>query len=116
MVAQLFRVAAKDFTLGDYTVPAGQHMLLPLKFVADRDARWAGEDGELAPSAFVPERMMTPEGLKQGAQLPFGYGPRCAGAQGGTHCTRSHPGRALTRRAAAPPAGTAWVQGSHSRK
>jgi cytochrome P450 len=70
------RKAAKDFELDGYKVPEGKLLMLPLKHLATRDARWAHETGELSPDAFVPERMMTPEGQKTGDLLPFGYGPR----------------------------------------
>jgi hypothetical protein len=36
--------------------------------------------GDLAPSAFNPDRLMTPEGSKQGQQFPFGAGARCGAA------------------------------------
>jgi cytochrome P450 len=71
------RTAVRDFELSGYTVPAGKALLLPLKFLAANDGRWAGEAGELAPERFVPQRMLTPEGQKAGDLLPFGYGPRC---------------------------------------
>eukprot|EP00775_Hariotina_reticulata_P013035 gene13035-13164_t len=80
IVAGLFRVAAKDFQLGQYQVPEGMHMLLPMHQVARTDPRWASSTGDLDPARFNPERMMTPEGQKPGAQVPFGWGNRyCLG-------------------------------------
>jgi hypothetical protein len=70
------RRAAKDFELDGYKVPQGKLLMLPLKHLSARDGRWAAETGELSPDAFVPERMLTPEGQKTGDLLPFGYGPR----------------------------------------
>lgn len=70
------RKAAKDFQLGDYRVPEGTPLLLPLTHLALNDPRFADDE----PAAFKPERMLTPEGLKPGALMPFGHGPRfCAG-------------------------------------
>lgn len=81
VVSGLMRKAAKDFELDGYKVPEGKLLMLPLKHLATRDERWAHETGELSPDAFVPERMMTPQGQKTGDLLPFGYGPRyCLGA------------------------------------
>lgn len=76
VVSGLMRKAAKDFELDGYHVPAGKLLMLPLKHLATRDERWSHETGELSPDAFVPERMMTPEGQKTGDLLPFGYGAR----------------------------------------
>lgn len=70
------RKAAKDFELDGYKVPEGKLLMLPLKHLAAHDARWVNETGEWSPDAFVPERMMTPEGQKPGDQMAFGYGPR----------------------------------------
>jgi hypothetical protein len=58
-----------------FRVPAGTVLYLPLTHLALSDPRFAQQH----PEAFLPERMMTPEGLKQGAQIPFGHGPRCVG-------------------------------------
>lgn len=58
--------------------PQGTLLLLPLTHMALTDERFASDD----PAAFRPERMMTAEGMKPGAQMPFGHGPRC-GAQAG---------------------------------
>jgi hypothetical protein len=54
-------------------VPEGTILYLPLTHVALNDPRFV----EQQPEAFIPERMLTPEGMKQGAQIPFGHGPRC---------------------------------------
>ncbi|KAF6258855.1 cytochrome P450 [Scenedesmus sp. NREL 46B-D3] len=76
VVAGLMRQAAKDFEMGGYRVPEGTVLYLPLTHLALNDPRWLQQQ----PEAFVPERMMTPEGMKQGGQMPFGHGPRfCAG-------------------------------------
>lgn len=78
VVVGLMRTAVRDFDLGGYRVPAGKWLLLPLKWLASRDARWVDAEGGLAPDRFCPERMLTPEGLKPGDLMPFGHGPRCA--------------------------------------
>lgn len=41
------RVATRDFKLGDYRVPAGQLLSIPLKHLAQHDPRWEGKTGEL---------------------------------------------------------------------
>jgi cytochrome P450 len=56
-------------------VPEGTILYLPLTHVALNDPRFV----EQQPEAFIPERMLTPEGMKQGAQIPFGHGPRYVG-------------------------------------
>lgn len=76
VVQVLFRVALRDFELSGYSVPAGKQLLLPLKYISARDSRWFDVHGPLSPDAFVPERMLTSEGLKAGDLLPFGYGTR----------------------------------------
>jgi len=78
VVSGLMRVAARDFEVSGYMVPAGKMLILPLKYLSANDARWVNEAGELSPEAFVPERMMTADAQKAGDLLPFGYGPRCA--------------------------------------
>eukprot|EP00878_Enallax_costatus_P002591 GHUV01002773.1.p1 GENE.GHUV01002773.1~~GHUV01002773.1.p1 ORF type:complete len:523 (+),score=179.47 GHUV01002773.1:316-1884(+) len=76
VVAGLMRKAAKDIEIGGYQIPEGTTLYLPLTHVALNDPRWVDDE----PQTFKPERMMTPEGLKPGAQMPFGHGPRfCAG-------------------------------------
>ncbi|KAF6256199.1 cytochrome P450 [Scenedesmus sp. NREL 46B-D3] len=81
VVAGLMRQAAKDFEMGGYRwgegVGARGHRAVPAPdHLALNDPRWLQQQ----PEAFVPERMMTPEGMKQGGQMPFGHGPRfCAG-------------------------------------
>lgn len=77
VVSGLMRVAARDFEVSGYKVPAGKMLILPLKYLSANDARWVNEAGELSPDAFVPERMMTADAQKTGDLLPFGYGPRC---------------------------------------
>lgn len=57
-------------------MPEGKAIMLPLKYLAAHDPRWAGQEGALHPDAFVPERMMGAEAQKTGDLLPFGYGPR----------------------------------------
>lgn len=69
-------MAAQDLNLGGYKVPEGTPVLMPLDYVAAHDERWLGQQGDLHPEAFNPDRMMTEEGSKPGAQMPFGYGPR----------------------------------------
>jgi cytochrome P450 len=76
IVPALSRIAAKDFELNGYLVPEGTSITVPLKYFSLHDPRWVGGEGELDPSAFNPERMLTPEGSKPGWQMPFGYGPR----------------------------------------
>jgi cytochrome P450 len=78
VVAGLMRTAAREFELSGYTVPKDKLLLLPLKYLAAHDARWAAEQGALAPERFVPERMLTAAGkqVEPGDLLPFGYGPR----------------------------------------
>lgn len=69
-------MASKDFELDGYLVPKGTVLLLPLTYLALSDERWADEGDA---RAFRPERMLTAEGMKPGAQMPFGHGPRCGG-------------------------------------
>jgi cytochrome P450 len=72
----LFRVALRDFDLAGYTVPQGKQLLLPLKYLSAQDSRWSKKTGDVSPDAFVPERMLTPEGQKAGDLMPFGHGAR----------------------------------------
>lgn len=76
VVAMLFRVALRDFELSGYTVPAGKQLLLPLKYLSANDSRWSSDTGDWSADAFVPERMLTPEGQKGGDLMPFGFGAR----------------------------------------
>ena len=76
IVPALSRIADKDFELNGYAVPEGTSITVPLKYFSLHDPRWVNAEGELSPSAFNPERMLTPEGSKPGWQMPFGYGPR----------------------------------------
>lgn len=55
----------------------GTYLWNALHHTAVTDERWATATGPLDPSLFNPERMLGEEGQKPGAQLPFGYGPRC---------------------------------------
>ncbi|KAF6259721.1 cytochrome P450 [Scenedesmus sp. NREL 46B-D3] len=81
VVGGVIRVATRDLQLGGYGVPAGTNLLLPLRTLAEQDPRWASSTGELDPAAFNPDRMMEPEGAKQGQLMPFGGGARyCLGA------------------------------------
>lgn len=68
----MFRSAGKDFVLEGYQVKQDTMLYLPLSHLALTDPRWLQDE----PAAFKPERMLTPEGQKQGSQVPFGYGPR----------------------------------------
>lgn len=80
IVPALSRIADKDFELNGYGVPEGTSITVPLKYFSLHDPRWVDAEGDLSPSAFNPERMLTPEGSKPGWQMPFGYGPRyCLG-------------------------------------
>jgi cytochrome P450 len=45
IVAGLFRVAARDFQLGQYQVPEGMHILLPMHQAARADPRWVSSTG-----------------------------------------------------------------------
>lgn len=72
VVSGLMRSAAKDIEIGGYQVPKGTTLYLPLTHVAMTDPRWIDDE----PEKFKPERMMTAEGQKPGAQMPFGHGPR----------------------------------------
>lgn len=72
VVSGLMRKAAEDIEIGGYQVPAGTTLYLPLTHVALNDPRWVDD----APELFRPERMLTPEGMKPGALMPFGHGPR----------------------------------------
>ncbi|WIA16755.1 hypothetical protein OEZ85_013407 [Tetradesmus obliquus] len=81
VVGAVIRVATRDFELGGYGVPAGTNVLLPLRTLAETDPRWLHSPGDMAPAAFNPDRMMTPEGAKPGQLMPFGGGARyCLGA------------------------------------
>jgi hypothetical protein len=42
--------------------------------------------GDMDPARFNPDRMMTPEGQKPGAQVPFGWGNRCEAVPGVQCC------------------------------
>jgi cytochrome P450 len=76
VVSGLTRAAKKDFELGGYRVPEGTRLYTSFLHVSKNDPRWRDAGGDLNPMVFNPERMMTPEGQKQGWQMPFGYGPR----------------------------------------
>lgn len=92
VVQMLYRVALRDFELSGYSVPAGKQLLLPLKYLSAHDPRWEDATGEWSPDAFAPERMLTPEGLKAGDLMPFGYGSRWVGVR----CTSSQSNRTLS--------------------
>lgn len=70
------RTALEDFKLGDYHVPEGTVMFVPIYAVHHHAAIWN------APQTFDPERF-TPEAVKarhRYAYMPFGAGPRvCIG-------------------------------------
>lgn len=61
-IPDLQRIAARDFGLGGYAVPAGTMLLCPLHYLAKEDARWTDRN----PEAFRPERMVTADEQKQG--------------------------------------------------
>lgn len=46
VVGAVMRVSTREFTLGDYHVPASQTFLLPLRELAAHDPRWEGKTGE----------------------------------------------------------------------
>lgn len=77
VVAGLFRIAVQDFDMGGYQVQQGTPVLAPFDYLAAHDERWIGQRDDLHPSVFNPDRMMTEEGSRTGAQMPFGHGPRC---------------------------------------
>lgn len=50
---------------------------MPLGHATRSDPRWAGKDGDLAPTAFNPERyVQQPGAAKSDHYMPFGHGPR----------------------------------------
>jgi cytochrome P450 len=71
------RTAMRDFELGEFTIPAGTVMYVPIYAVHHHRALWQ------APEVFDPERF-TPENSKgrhRYAYMPFGAGPRvCIGS------------------------------------
>jgi hypothetical protein len=63
-----------------HKVEAGTPINVAFYTAARADPRWADATGDLDPARFNPARMLTPEGQKQGWQMPFGFGPRfCVG-------------------------------------
>lgn len=76
IAAPVPRIATKDQELAGFGVPAGTEFTLPLYYLAATDERWLGKTGDVDPAVFNPDRMLTPEGAKQGTQMPFGHGPR----------------------------------------
>eukprot|EP00877_Chromochloris_zofingiensis_P005472 jgi/Chrzof1/14926/Cz09g21020.t1 len=67
IVFSVNRRAIREFNLGGYRVPAGSVLFVPLKYLSERDPRWADQsDASMAAVAFNPDRLMTPEGQKQG--------------------------------------------------
>lgn len=70
------RLATTDITMGDMTIPAGAHVLIP-QWVVHRDGRWFP-----GPLRFRPDRWLNGEtaNLPRYAYFPFGGGPRvCIG-------------------------------------
>jgi cytochrome P450 len=66
--------------LGPYKLEAGQSAWVGINHVLKTDPRWEGATGDMAPTAFNPDRFLTPEGRESGAQLVFGAGARaCLG-------------------------------------
>ncbi len=72
----IFRQPTVDVRLGDYRIPAGAPVMLPL-WVMHRSARhWD------APREFVPDRWLETKPAAEPAYFPFGAGPRaCIGRQ-----------------------------------
>ncbi|MBS0307673.1 MAG: cytochrome P450 [Proteobacteria bacterium] len=69
------RRVTQDITLGEWTIPKGSNLSVPVWHV-HHDARWFPE-----PDTFQPERFLpgAPD-IPRGAYLPFGTGPRvCIG-------------------------------------
>jgi cytochrome P450 len=80
IVAAISRRTAEDYAVGDYVIPAGSMVQLPLTDMAKQDPRWSGAAGELDPNAFNPDRLLNKDGAKPGWSIPFGHGPRfCVG-------------------------------------
>ncbi|MFN7101189.1 MAG: cytochrome P450 [Pseudorhizobium sp.] len=71
------RTALQDFTLGDFLIPAGTVMFVPIYAVHRHASIWS------EPEVFDPERF-SPEAIKERhrfAYMPFGAGPRvCIGS------------------------------------
>ena len=74
-IPEVARQALEDVPLGEYVIPKGTIVLLPI-YTLHHDPRWF-ED----PDAFRPERFAEgARALPKGAYLPFGGGPRvCIG-------------------------------------
>ena len=75
-IPEFARQALQDVQLGEYVLPKGTIVLVPV-FAMHHDPRWFGE-----PDAFRPERFAKDAGeaLPKLAYLPFGGGPRvCIG-------------------------------------
>jgi hypothetical protein len=73
------RTARKDFTVGGYSIRAGDPLILGYTSVIENDARWAGEpaDSPLAPARFAPERFLAGDARRRpGTWMPFGSGLR----------------------------------------
>jgi hypothetical protein len=45
VVGVVIRVATRDFQLGEYGVPAGTNLMLPLRTLAEQDPRWVDSTG-----------------------------------------------------------------------
>jgi cytochrome P450 len=70
------RRAVQDVQIGDWHIPRGALLFLPLHIV-QRDARWFAEPDRFDPMRFSPEH--APQ-IPRGAYMPFGAGPRvCLG-------------------------------------
>jgi cytochrome P450 len=72
--------APQGAALGPYKLEAGQSAWVGMTHIIKSDPRWEGATGDMSPTAFNPERFLTPEGMETGAQLVFGAGARaCLG-------------------------------------
>jgi cytochrome P450 len=74
-IPEVARQALADVPLGEYVIPAGTIVIVPV-FVLHHDPRWFRN-----PDSFLPERFAKDaKALPKGAYLPFGGGPRvCIG-------------------------------------
>jgi cytochrome P450 len=69
------RRAAREFTLGGWTIPARTMFMIPV-FLMHQDPRWFPEPQAFRPERFAPDAPAIP----RGAFMPFGTGPRvCLG-------------------------------------
>lgn len=79
-VPMTIRTALHDFNLGGFLVKKQQPLVVALAHIVGQDRQWQQQEGDMAASAFNPDRWLTPEVQLNSNNMAFGAGHRvCAG-------------------------------------